>query len=313
MDIIKALEDFNAVAQCRSFSRAADARYITQSAISRRIQGLENWLGLELIDRQQSPIDLTPEGKMFRDEVIPLLHELNHVCASLRNKGGEAGTLSISAVHALCIDLMPRWIKEMRHVFPELHARLDAVNLEGAIDDLMRGRSHVLACYAHSRLSNALSTDRFQHVTLGHDRLVPVCRSNARGQPIFSLELDEAVPYLAYTQDTFLARAVDFMLALAPSQPKFVRNAESSMAEVLKRMALQGAGVAWLPRGCVENDIAPSRLAIINGQHWRLPLDIRLYRMAGSRHRLLDELWQHLRRTEISGLSSEMLAGLANS
>lgn len=313
MDIIKALEDFNAVAQCRSFSRAADARFITQSAISRRIQGLENWIGLELIDRQQSPIDLTPEGKMFRDEVIPLLHELNHVCATLRNKGGETGSLGICAVHALCIDLMPRWIKEMRHVFPALHARLEAANLESAIEDLIRGRSHVLACYAHPRLPNALSTDRFQHVMLGHDRLVPVCRANARGQPIFSLELDESVPYLAYTQDTFLARAVEYLLALAPSQPRLVRNAESSMAEVLKRMALQGAGVAWLPRGCIENDVAPSRLAIINGMQWRLPLDIRLYRMTGSRHRLLDELWQHLQRSDISGLSSEVLASLSNS
>ncbi len=311
MDIIKALEDFNAVAQCRSFSRAASARYITQSAISRRIQGLENWLGIELIDRQQTPIDLTPEGRMFRDEVIPLLHELNHACSSLRNKTSETGILNISAMHSLCIDFLPRWTKELRHVFAELQTRLLACNLENGIEELVCGRSHLLACYAHPRLHNALSAERFQHVTLGHDRLLPVCRANARGEPLFSLDQEEHVPYLAYTQETFLARAVDYLLALAPTQPRLIRNAESSMAEVLKRMALQGAGVAWLPRGCIEADLAPSRLAIVNGSHWRLPLEIRIHRMNGARHRLLDELWSHLRSADQYGLSREVLARLS--
>ncbi|WP_164666734.1 helix-turn-helix domain-containing protein, partial [Pseudomonas viridiflava] len=45
------LEDFNALAESGNFSRAADARHVTQPAFSRRIRALESWVGVELFER----------------------------------------------------------------------------------------------------------------------------------------------------------------------------------------------------------------------------------------------------------------------
>jgi len=59
------LKDFAAVAELGSFSRAADARAITQPAMSRHIKGLEDQLGFRLIDRSVFPATLTAEGEQF--------------------------------------------------------------------------------------------------------------------------------------------------------------------------------------------------------------------------------------------------------
>ena len=63
---IEWIEDFLCLADTRSFSRAANQRHLSQSAFSRRIQALEEWVGVELIDRGSHPPSLTPAGRAFR-------------------------------------------------------------------------------------------------------------------------------------------------------------------------------------------------------------------------------------------------------
>jgi DNA-binding transcriptional LysR family regulator len=56
------IDDFLALEHTRNFTRAADMRHTTQSAYSRRIARLEEWLGARLFDRDARPVALTPEG-----------------------------------------------------------------------------------------------------------------------------------------------------------------------------------------------------------------------------------------------------------
>jgi DNA-binding transcriptional LysR family regulator len=50
------------------------------------------------------------------------------------------------------------------------------------------------------------------------------------------------------------------------------------LASVLKSMALEGRGLAWLPRSIIGEELATGRLQVAGPAHWRLPLEIRLYR-----------------------------------
>ena len=59
------IDDFLALAQTRNFTRAAEARCTTQSAYSRRVQRLEEWLGAPLFYRESRPVTLTPAGEEF--------------------------------------------------------------------------------------------------------------------------------------------------------------------------------------------------------------------------------------------------------
>src|SRR3954466_7220774 len=60
------LEDFLALASTGNFSRAAEARNTSQPAFSRRIRGLEEWIGADLFDRSTQPARLTETGEWFR-------------------------------------------------------------------------------------------------------------------------------------------------------------------------------------------------------------------------------------------------------
>jgi DNA-binding transcriptional LysR family regulator len=57
-----------AIAEWKNFSRAAEVRCVTQSALSRRIRSLEEWVGVELVDRGTYPVQLTAAGVAFCSE-----------------------------------------------------------------------------------------------------------------------------------------------------------------------------------------------------------------------------------------------------
>ena len=66
------------------------------------------------------------------------------------------------------------------------------------------------------------------------------------------------------------------------------------MADSLKSMALQGLGVAWVPRLSVTAELARGELVVCGDERWQLPLEIRLYRCALVRKAAVRLLWRKL-------------------
>ena len=69
----KWLEDFVSLAETRSFSRSAQLRHVTQPAFSRRIQALEAWAGIDLVDRSSYPTRLTSAGQTLLPQALEIL------------------------------------------------------------------------------------------------------------------------------------------------------------------------------------------------------------------------------------------------
>ena len=75
---IKLLEDFVCLASLESFTAASRERHVTQSALSRRVKSLEEWLGTELINRDSNNFNLTPQGRIFVPEAEMILQNCHH-------------------------------------------------------------------------------------------------------------------------------------------------------------------------------------------------------------------------------------------
>jgi len=90
----KWLEDFVSLAETRSFSRSAQLRHVTQPAFSRRIQSLEAWAGVELVDRSSYPTHLTPAGAALYAQALDLLqalHDARDQCRATLNADAPLG------------------------------------------------------------------------------------------------------------------------------------------------------------------------------------------------------------------------------
>ena len=68
---------FISVAECLNFTEAAKKHFISQTAMTQRIQTLEDQLGVRLFDRSRRHVELTPAGKVFLQEARAIL-EMEH-------------------------------------------------------------------------------------------------------------------------------------------------------------------------------------------------------------------------------------------
>ena len=102
------LEDFLALAEHRTFARAAAFRHVTQPAFGRRIRTLEEWFGTPLFVRSAQGAVLTPAGRFLRtpaQELTRNVYQLRQATLEIADR--EASTLSIAATHALSFVFFP--------------------------------------------------------------------------------------------------------------------------------------------------------------------------------------------------------------
>ncbi len=67
------------------------------------------------------------------------------------------------------------------------------------------------------------------------------------------------------------------------------------MAEVLKKLVVEGEGLAWLPRSAIARELAAGELVPAGPAAWQLEVELRVYRDTSNRGAFVDTLWQHLR------------------
>jgi len=292
---LKWLEDFVCLAQTGNFSRAAEERNITQSAFSRRIKALECWLGSSLVDRSTYPTRLTQNGQDFLTVATSILDSLDEARTLLRDSGARTSkTVVIATQHSLALSFYPGWVGRMKGELGAADVRMIADNFHNCVQGLNEGSCDLMISFTHPEISKHLDTSAFEHLLLGRDKLIPVCAPNSRGRPRFKLpgRVDEPVYYLGYGPGSFLGRIVDIILRRVSSSPCLALRYESTFAEALKAMALEGAGVGWLPRSGVDEALKQGRLVRVGSEEWEETLDIRLFRAKGRSRPLIDRVWR---------------------
>lgn len=289
------MEDFQSLAQTRSFSRSADERGITQSALSKRIRALEQWVGVDLIDRRSFPMALTPAGSVFYSATVVAMKSLNDARALLGRQAGERGLLRIAAGHTLAHAFVPDWLRASGAGRDLPKAGIKAANVHDSVLALVEGECDLLVCYHHRDIPVLIDPEQFDSQLAGSDVLMPVSVPGRSGGAAFPLPGTPAspLPLLAYGRDSYFGRVVDYLIGQAGPCAATVM-CESDMADVLKGFALAGMGVAWLPASCIAAELADGRLVAAGGASWRLELQIMVVRARHGANPVLADLWPGL-------------------
>ena len=278
----KWIEDFVSLAETRSFSRSAQLRHVTQPAFSRRIQALEAWAGIDLVDRSSYPTRLTPAGESFHAQALDILGALQVARTTMRSHQVAAlDMIEFAVPHSLAVTFFPHWVMDLRQRFGGLKTRLIALNVHDAVMQLTEGSCDLLIAYHHPSQPLQLNPDRYEMLSLGSETLAPYAKADADGQPLFRLPSPPGmrVPFLAYAEGAYLGRLVEGIKQQAVPPLNLEAIYETDMAEGLKAMALEGHGLAFLPASSVKKELKSRRLlrAAASGAH-ELTMQVRIYR-----------------------------------
>ncbi len=290
------LKDFLALAEQKTFSRAAEARSVTQPAFSRRIRALEDWIGTPLFLRGAQGAALTPAGLTFQPAAQDLLRSLERARREAQGVGArDTATLSIAATHALSFTFFPGWVRQVMQSRMLGTLNLVSDSMEACEQIMLSGEVHFLLCHFHPDAPTRFESDRFESVRVGHDRLVPLCAPAPDGTGLWALPGTPGapIPYLAYSQPSGLGR----ILASCRKRDAhhLATRFTSHLAATLTTMAREGHGVAWLPQTVAAEDQARGQLVRAGPDACDVPIEIRLLRSPECRNHAADELWAYLR------------------
>jgi LysR family transcriptional regulator, hypochlorite-specific transcription factor HypT len=285
------LQDFLVLAETGNFTRAAQRRNLSQAAFSRRIQGLEHWVGAPLIDRSVFPTRLTEEGERFRPQALDILGLLGDARAVVSDPAGKGRAhVRIALPYALATARFPEWWSSWSD-----GGRLSAALTLGNIHDIgtafVAESVDVLICHHGDEPPLILDEALYDRLVIGADSLRPFAARSLR--VAWPGSERDPVPLLAYTPGVYFARLTDTVLEQAPGRLTARRVIESDMADVLCRAAMAGHGVAWLPSSTVTAT-AGDLLQPVADQAWSGRLSIVAFRHRRERRPAVTRFWKAL-------------------
>lgn len=289
------LEDFLEVAASGNFSRAAEKRHLTQPAFSRRIRALEEWLGAELFDRSSQPVRLTESGQWFRKVAQDLQANMARIPGEARAVAqAHSSTLRFAATHALSFTFMPRWLREL-----ETRLHMGPIQLLSDVQQkcetlLVQSQVQFVLSHAHGQVPGSLHDEGYPSVIVGADRLLPVSAPDAEGAPLHRLTAEDRKSpalVLGYSAESGMGRILKEIRGPAMSQRATRTVFTAHLASVLRTVALDGRGLAWLPATLIADDLQAGRLVTAASDEWPIGLEIRLYRDRNAMGKAGEEFW----------------------
>lgn len=252
------LRGFLEIAKLGSFTRAAEALFITQPALSLQIKALEQSLGEPLFERQGRPLLLTPAGHILHkkaEQILGLVVQAKQEIDDLQ--GIVKGRLAIGTNDSYGLYLLPQVVERYRAQYPGVELVLTNSS-----------STQVASLVAEGRVDFGLVTLPVQHTRVESKPLfwredVLVC---APGHPLCSkatVTLDQVVAYPLLLLDRGSSRTLlDKLFKEMRLVPEIV--IELGSVEVIKRYVEIDLGLSIIPKFTTEREVAENRLCTIS-------------------------------------------------
>ena len=271
----KWLRDLIALHAAKSFSRASERRNITQSAFSRRIRALEDWVGAPLVQRDSVPLELTEAGRRLLRKAMSIVGQLDEIEDEIASRGDiMRHVVRIAAQHCLATTELPSQLSILHSSVPRLRTHVISANLIDCVDRLNSGATDMVICHTHPSVNLQIDEGNFELLHVGEDVLVPVASHAAAAGGGWSLLGDgvHPVPLLTYEDESFLGLVLNPLIGGSGSHFE-VRHVDS-YSEALKKCVLTGLGAAWLPRALIAPELASEELTVIGGEEHAVTLKL---------------------------------------
>ena len=253
---LQALACFDAAARHESYTRAAQELALTQSAVSRQITALEEFLGVALFRRTRHGVALTERGAEYAAQVAGRLQALEQDTLDVMSTQGRGGSIHLAAVPTFATRwLLPR-LPELAALHPEITVHIETRTRPFMFADtpfdaaLYAGSADQMANWAGTQAIRLLSED-----------MVPVCKPSLLGaQTTLPAQALADLPLLQQsTRPTAWRQWFD---ALGVAAPLALSGPRYELFSMTAAAAVHGLGLALVPRLLVQAELQRGELVV---------------------------------------------------
>jgi DNA-binding transcriptional LysR family regulator len=296
---LTALELFCQVIETGSFSRAAAACFLSQSAVSQRVRALERHYGRTLVERGRgrAVAEPTEAGQALYEGARAILERVEALETRLRELDGEVtGTIRLATVYSVGLHSLPPHLSRFIARYPQVNVHLEYARTNRIVE-MLRARRIDLGIVAYPEADREVEVVPFaceQMVCIappGH----PLAAANEVAWDALRGE-----PFVAFDRDIPTRRATDRLLAAHGVGVRVV--SEFDNIETIKRVVENGGGVAIVPDVTVRRELRDGTLVArpLAGPPVERPTGI-ILRRGGVRPRAVQRFVELLSAEETGG------------
>jgi len=274
------LEAFLQVAHYRSFSRAAEALFLTQPSVTARIQSLERELGERLFERTGRSVTLTDAGHAFMphaQRALTAVQEGTDAIEAVRH--GDVGSIRLGASSSIATYVLPEILRRFREMRPRVHVHLNTGSSEDIVERLLAGE-------LHAAIIRLTQHPEIESVHLYNDDLSLVVAPShpfaAKGRVTIAEAGKE--PFLFFERSSSYHSLIYSMFLRVGIVPESAMELDSM--ETTKHMVEAGLGIAILPISSIQREVGTGTLKEVEIRDMEQPAQ-REIGVHALRHRIL--------------------------
>lgn len=257
---IQELLTFIKVAETHSFSDAADALFITQPAVSKRIAALESNLNVKLFDRIGRQIHLTEAGTRLLPKAKRLANDLNDIKRSMTLQMDDvSGELNIATSHHIGLHRLPETLKRFQLEYPQAEIKIEFTQSEDAHRQIIKGEAEIGIITLSSHSENMLNA-----IPIWSDPLqcvVSLDHPLAQLDDVDVIELSK-YPCVLPHENTFTRQIAEKVFAVNNVRPQVKMNTNN--LDTLAMLVSIGWGWSLIPSTVVNDQLAVVNLPALN-------------------------------------------------
>ncbi|HVW71144.1 MAG TPA: LysR substrate-binding domain-containing protein [Steroidobacteraceae bacterium] len=239
---LKDLRYLVAVADCRHFGRAAERCFVSQPTLSAQLKKLEDYLGVQLIERQPNNVTLTEAGEQIVSRARRILEASEEVVTLARShRDPLAGRLRVALLPTIGPYLLPRIAQQLRKSLPRLELQLYEYQTAQMLEKLHAGEIDLgvlaLPVDLEGLQARELYTEPFVVAVPDHHKL-------AKRETIRVEDLRDETLLLLEDGHCLRDQALEVCSRVGVQEKQDFR---ATSLETLRQMVATGAGVTLLP------------------------------------------------------------------
>lgn len=247
---------FEAAARHQSYTRAAQELALTQSAVSRQVAALEDYLGQALFQRTRHGVVLTPRGQEYAAQVSERLLALERDTLNAMSTQGTQGAVNLAAIPTFATRwLIPR-LPQLHTEHPDIVVHIETRTRPFLFTDTVFDAA--LFAGTTEQVANWAGT---QSVLLLHEEVLPVCAPGLLGSCASVMPEDVArLPLLQQSTRPFGWR--QWFDAMGVAAEHALSGPRYELFSMTTAAAIHGLGVALVPRLLIEDELARGDLVV---------------------------------------------------
>lgn len=272
---LNALKAFEAIARHCNFTKAAEELSVTQGAVSKQAKILEEYLGVVLFQRKPQQVTLTKQGQLYLPSIQSALDTMEQATDQLMHSHRQTEILHINILPSLSSRWLIPLLDNFRHRYPRISVNITVG--DGSID-FDGSQADIAIRVAKKNLWKQYFTEKIMG-----EELLPVCIPSLENgkHPIHSPDDLRHHQLLQHTTRPDMWQ--EYLQDIGYGNVKIKHTLGFEHFFMLIEAALDGLGIALIPRFLIEKELAGGRLTILFKAVYQSPYN---YYLISPKHKM---------------------------